>query len=211
MTRMRPVIIALCWCTLGCRGERPNDLTEQLKSSDATARRSAARALGALGTDAAFATPALEAALADEDSEVRRLATFALGQIGPAAQSTLPALAKLLKDQQLSVRLSAAFAAQKIEPANEIYVPVLVQAMQMGEGGVIVSVGRMGPEAAWAVPTLIALLKDGRPGIRRLSAETLGRIGPGARAAEAALQTAARDPDDRVREAAQQAREAIRG
>ena len=208
MTRV--AIVALCLCTLGCHSDPTADLTEQLKSSDVTARRSAARALGELGSQADFAVPGLQAALTDNDSEVRRLSTLALGKIGPAAKPALPALARLLNDKEMSVRLSAAFAAQKIDPANELYVPVLTQAMQMGEGGVIVSVGNMGRDAQWAVPALIALLKDRRPGIRRLSAETLGKIGPGASSAESSLHTALRDPDDRVREAAQQALAAIR-
>ena len=186
------------------------ELAQQLKSADVEARRTAARALGEMGNEAETAIPLLGDAVGDEDAEVRRLASYALGGMGPAARPALPALNKALEDQELSVRLSAAFAVQKIAPETETHVPVLVHAMQMGEGGVIVSVGDMGEKAAWAVPTLVSLLKDRRPGIRRLAAEALGRIGPAESAAEAALRAAARDGDDRVREAAQQALEAIR-
>ena len=122
--------------------------------------------------------PALEKVLGDADRDVRRVACHALGEIGPEAKPTTPKLSELLQDQELSVRLAAAFALQNIDPAGRAYVPVLVQAMRQREGGVIVAVGKMGAEAAWAVPTLAWLLRDPRPGTRRLAAEALGKIGP---------------------------------
>ena len=74
----------------------------------------------------------------------------------------------------------------------------------------IVGVTKEGPRAAWAVPTLTRLLADRRPGIRRLAAEGLGKIGSASESALPALERAARDRDDRVREAATQAIELIR-
>jgi HEAT repeat protein len=63
----------------------------------------------------------------------------------------------------------------------------------------------MGARDAWAVPTLTALLSDGRPSIRALAAKALGGIGPPARDAERALKQCLRDPEASVRKAAQNA------
>lgn len=207
----RVALISIALACAGCRSDPTARVVEQLTSTDVQARRDAARALGKLEPDADLATPALARALTDEDHEVRRLAIFALGEIGPPAQSALPALTAALDDKELPIRLSAALAIQKIDPTQRSHVPVLVEAMRMGEGGVIVSVGQMGENAAWAVPTLISLLKDRRPGVRRLAAEALGKIGPAAENARAPLEAALRDPDDRVRETAEQALAGIRG
>jgi HEAT repeat protein len=64
--------------------------------------------------------------------------------------------------------------------------------MQTGDGGAIVAVGEMGPEAPWAVPALEALARSRDPDIRLLAVQALGQIGPPAREAEATLQLRAR-------------------
>ena len=92
-----------------------------------------------------------------------------------------------------------------------MYVEVLRDAMRLGDGGVIVAVGRLGERAEWAVPTLVLLLADKRPGIRRISAEALQQIGIASEEAEAGLRRAAEhDADDRVRHAAQTALQGLR-
>jgi HEAT repeat protein len=60
-----------------------------------------------------------------------------------------------------------------------------------------------------SVPTFTRLLTDRRPGIRRLAAEGLGKIGGASQTALPALRQALQDRDDRVREAATQAIELI--
>jgi len=190
----------------GCGGHPLTTLTEQLRSDEVQIRRSAARELGQMGPAAAAAVGALQDAVADRDREVRRLSSIALGEVGPPAKAAVPALTAALSDDELSVRLAAAFSLQKLDTHNEAFAPVLIGAMRKGDGGVIVRVGELGAGAGWAVPTLISLLDDQRPGIRRISADALQQIGPLASAAEAALRRAAsQDSDDRVRAAAQQA------
>jgi HEAT repeat protein len=162
-----------------------------------------------LGAAAAAAVPTLIVASHDAEREVRQAACRALGDIGVSDPATLTALRESLDDPESSVQLAAAFALVKLDPEGRAYVPVLERTMRSGEGGTIVAVGQMGPAASWAVPTLIDLLKDRRPGIRRLAAEALGRIGP-TPAAVTALQRAEQDADDRVRAAASEALSKVR-
>lgn len=218
--RSWPVVshLAFCRCLVagvlgllvGCGMNPVADRVRQLKDSDERIRRQAASDLLAMKDQAKPAVGALCEALRDQDREVRRLACRALGQLAPESLDGLDALRETLGDDELPVRIAAAFAIQELAPTEESHTAVLIEAMKMGEGGVIVAVGGYGPEAAWAVPTLMALLQDQRPGIRRITADALRQIGSAAGAAEGALRQAAQsDEDDRVRDAAQEALAAI--
>jgi len=66
----------------------------------------------------------------------------------------------------------------------------------------MLAVGGMGQDAAWAVPTLVTLLSHQQVQIRALAARTLGRIGPPAGNAKAALEKATQDPNATVKKAA---------
>ena len=198
---------ALCG---GCGSDPVAPLVEQLRSTDADARRDAARSLGALGPAAASAVESLEAVVDDESPAVRQAVCRALGEIGESSPSTTAALQGALTDRELSVRLASAFALLRLAPDDLAYVPVLKTAMEQGEGGTIVAVGHMGTDATWALPTLTGLLRDRRPGIRRIAAEAIGRIGPDESARASLRNSAADDPDDRVREAARTALSADR-
>jgi HEAT repeat protein len=70
--------------------------------------------------------------------------------------------------------------------------------------------GRMGPEAREAVPTLLELLQDESVQNRKLAAWTLGSIGQVAVEAIPALLVAVRDTDEGVRKFAREALENIR-
>ena len=69
--------------------------------------------------------------------------------------------------------------------------------------------GRMGPEARAAVPTLLELLHEESVPNRKLAAWTLGYIGHGAAEAIPALLVALRDSDEGVRTMAREALEKI--
>jgi HEAT repeat protein len=69
--------------------------------------------------------------------------------------------------------------------------------------------GRMGPEAREAVPTLLELLQDESIQNRRLAAWTLGYIGQGAVEAIPALLVALRDSNEGVRTMAREALDKI--
>jgi HEAT repeat protein len=189
---------------VGCGAEPPIErLIGELQDEDVHVRRTAARSLGDMGIEAAPAVLALSKAMEDEDRDVRRLALQAISQVGPQSESYLPVLKNSLEDNDLSVRIAAAFAVNRIEPNDVSHQRVLIDAMKLGEGGIIVRVGQLN-SPGWAVPTLIDLLDDRRAGIRRITANALEQIGPAAVTAKPALErVATNDPDERAREAAQ--------
>jgi HEAT repeat protein len=69
--------------------------------------------------------------------------------------------------------------------------------------------GRMGPEAREAVPTLLELLQGASVQNRKLAAWTLGYIGQGAVEEIPALRVALRDSNEGVRKMAREALEKI--
>jgi HEAT repeat protein len=199
-------VVLLCGglLTTGCSSSS-GDLIAQLNDGDPVVRRAAARALGEQPNQSAAAVAALGRATNDPDLEVRENAVDALAQKGSAAKSSASALEQALDDSEVSVRLKAALAIRAIDPANRSYVPVFVESLRAGHGPVFLEVGRMGVEADWAVPTLVALLSDRRATIRALAARTLGTIGVADGSVESALQRSLRDDHPTVRKAAQQA------
>ncbi len=189
----------------GCGdGDRVTQLVAQLRDANVELRIAAAEALGEMGAEASAAVPALGEALRDVHPGVRQAAGRALGRMGDGARPALASLETALDDSELTVQLAAAWALVKLDPGARKYVPVLSATMQAGEGGTILAVGNLGPEAEWAVPILAKLLQDKRAGVRRLAAEALGKIGPQGDAT-AALEQATRDADDQVRAAAESA------
>jgi len=178
----------------------------ELQDEDVQVRRAAAQSLADMGLEAAPAVSALSQAIDDDDREVRRLVLLAISQVGPPALSHLPSIKRALDDNELSVRIAAAFAVGRLDPDDKGHRQILIDAMKAGEGGIIVRVGQLGESAEWAVPTLIELLGDQRPGIRRITADALERIGPVAIAAKPTLiRLVTDDPEESVRDAAQRA------
>ncbi len=112
--------------------------------------------------------------------------------MGPAAESSLPLVRLRLQDGEKNVRLCAAFSIQKIDPADRSFIQVLTAAMLEGDGRTLLDVAALGPNAAWAVPTLIGLLSHESPKVRTLAARALGSIGPAARVARPGLEAALR-------------------
>ena len=186
-------------------------LIQNLDSTNVNQRRDSAYQLGQLGPAASSAVPALVNRTSDSDQEVRRASVRALGEIGTPRQKVLDAIRNALSDKELPVRMAAALAMETLDPESIEPRTVLLEALRLGEGGTIIAVGRRGPNAAWAVPAFTELLKDQRPGVRRLAAEALGKVGTSAVSASMALETLLQDPDDQVREAAQRALVAVKG
>jgi HEAT repeat protein len=142
-------------------------------------RRSAAFALGKMGSDAVDAVPALKRIAGQDPSpKVREAAVFALGEIARESikaagdPQLAPLFVKSLKDDAWPVRRSAAFA-----------------------------LGCLGQDCVAAQEPLEAALRDSYPEVRQNAAWALGRIG---QPAIPKLREALRDTDPFVRRDAAQ-------
>jgi HEAT repeat protein len=189
----------------GCNTDPNAKLLEQLHSAEANERRAAARELGKLPTLEAPVVAALTESVADDDAETRRLACVALRHAAPHGSSSVPALERALADHVPAVTRAAAWAIYKIDPKNTHYQRVILESMRAGDGRTMLEVGALGPDAQWAVPTLIALLGDSSEKVRALAAQTLGRIGPAAAVAKVQLQRLLTDQSPAVQDAAKAA------
>lgn len=155
-------------------------LLRELGSNDPLARERAAAVLGALGSGANAAIPALIGALADPDPYVNGSAADALGRIGEAA---IGPLAAALGDARANVRRCAAIALGKAGAAAAPAVPALAQALLDTSADVrwcaAIALGAVGEGAHGAVPALLGLLRDPDDDVRWGAADALRRIDPG--------------------------------
>jgi HEAT repeat protein len=183
-------------------------LVQALGDREDYVRAAAEEALGRLGPKACSA---LRQGFASPE---RRLACVrALGRIGVPA---LPALRQALGHSDPSVRIAAAGQIAPLSPEDRgRVVLVLAQALanpslkEMKRAAARL-LGRIGHEAAQAVPALVQTLKAEDPHLRFAAAEALGKIGPCAHAACPALAAMKDDPVQWVRPAARQAIQRIK-
>lgn len=128
-------------------------------------RRAALIALETFGPLVKGVVPGVvEAVEKDSDPKIRREAALLLGRMGNDAKSAPPALAQALRhDKSEAVREAAAAALSSF-----------------------------GEEASDHVPALAAALKDKQAGVRAAAAESLYKLGSGARSALPMLLTTAR-------------------
>ena len=90
-------------------------LIRALQDQDVGVRRSAADALGQIGSGAKDAVPALIRALQDQDGDVRSNTAWALGDIGSGAKDAVPDLIQaLLQDEDKSVRVAVVWTLGQI-------------------------------------------------------------------------------------------------
>ncbi|MCE9544569.1 MAG: HEAT repeat domain-containing protein [Planctomycetia bacterium] len=192
-------------------------LTAALKNK--VVRGQAAEILGRIGPPAASAVPALIEALDDDRPEVRREVLFALGAIGPAAKPAVAAARKALKDPEPKVRYSAVWLLGRLGPDAAEALPEL-------EKDVCGQDAYFGNVCAWALfriephnqaridkamPVLISALDGDRPFVQVEAANTLGMIGPQAKAALPALKRLAESHDLDAAKAASDAIKKIGG
>ncbi|MBX9787327.1 MAG: HEAT repeat domain-containing protein [Pirellulales bacterium] len=138
-------------------------LIEQLGGADATERAAAAEALARLETSASEAAVPLVRAAADGDEATHDWAVAALEGVGRPPAGSAAELAKLLADSRPDVAYWAATL-----------------------------LGRLGANAASAVPALAAALKaTSGTSVQERAAWALGKVGPPASAAKTALTKAA--------------------
>jgi len=201
----RCVHVAVLTVVLAGCAPGPADWIQELKSQDVTVRRASAERLAEAAPTSPEVVAALGEATADDDSEVRRLACRGLGR--HRASGAVPKLEERLKDSAKAVRRASAFSLQLLAPDSTGYQQEFIAGMREGDGGLLVMIKGFEPPASWAIPVLLELMKDRRPGIRRLAIEALAEIAPAMEAPRKAFEAARRDPDDRVREAASKALE----
>lgn len=145
-------------------------LVERLSGPDAEARAAAAEALCRAGESASPAATALVAACGDDDDGVREWAAAALEELGPP-------------------------------PAEQIaeLIPLAAASHPLVAYWAVTLLGRGGEAASSAVSTLEACLAPGKAiEVRQRACWALGKIGPAAAAARAALAVAAADSDPRL-------------
>ena len=186
----------------GCGHDPVDAIVARLRDPNAEVRRTATHSLVEHPINDNRVIEELTKNVSDKSSELRYESAEALGKLGPAARSSLPLVILRLQDGDKNVRLRAAFSIHKIDPGDQSFVPVLAGAMREGDGRTLLEVGSLGPDAAWAVPTLSGLLTHESPKVRTLAARALGNIGPAASAAKTALEAARSDSNAGVQKAA---------
>ncbi|MBU0609344.1 MAG: HEAT repeat domain-containing protein [Armatimonadetes bacterium] len=172
-------------------------------------RWTAARVLGLIGPKAKDAVPALAAALPTSEWYAQVEIAWALAQMGPAARDAVPALlATLSKTRNVWVQRAVVAALGEIGPEAREALPALRAASQDPNGFVRVAaaaalyqVGRDGS----GLPLLIEALKDYTIVGPRVAADTLAKLGEGAKPAVPALVDTLKDPAPCARVAAARA------
>jgi HEAT repeat protein len=188
-----------------------DQLVGDLQNREWLKRRRAAHDLGEFEREAMPALAALIETLVDVREEVRRAADRALARIDPSWRTrpqvadAVPTLVRALAgDRAPEVcraagetldRLGVAAGpglAQFIREDDNLYLQILG----------IRALGKLGPDAAPAVTTLIGVLKAQPHALREAAAQALERIGPAALAAVEPLRGLTKDPYEVVSKAA---------
>ena len=183
-----------------------------------------ARALGAIGPNAASAVPALNRLMKeDEDPRARVWAAAALVRITPKDAHSEPALNFLVetlgngKNGPLQEEAADALGETRCETAIAALADAMSRAESTGFGGrrghAAKVLGQIGPEAKAAVPALRrALLDQGDElgfDLRRNAAVALGKIGLAAKPAISDLKRASTSNDEILHDLAVDAIERI--
>jgi HEAT repeat protein len=200
----------------------------QLKDADPKARQEAVFALGVIGAEAEEAVPAVCKLLKDPEPRVRCDAALALLKMYPASRKTAPDLAGVLEDEMPLARINAAIALNRLALEARPAVPALLKALgdkrndQWIPGfqitireALLQALGRATAGSTDGVAVLSEALKDDslpremppetRVNCRAAAARALGEVGPEAREAVPLLKAAAKEPELKLRDAAQAA------
>lgn len=175
--------------------------------------------LGQIGPDAAPAAEALAKLATDSNARVANEAVLALAKIGPAAESAAPALLTALERPECNTPHAIVYALGKIGVKDEATKSAIAAQLSSDDRSLAVlsswALTRMErPNSVTSerlVPVLIKGLEDPSPQTRQVAAEALANLGPWAKDAVTALETASQDQDESVRKAALEALRKIRG
>lgn len=186
-------------------------LCQTLKDEDPRTASGAAQALGNMNYDAIPAIPSLAEAMRGTNIVLCRLAAKALSQIGRPALATL---ITHLRHRDPFVRGEAALSLGWMgSSANDAVEPLIDALRSLRPSGTYMatlsddSTTPVTPISTNTMKSAISAEETSHIHI----AQALGRIGPSAAAAIPKLELAARDPSERVRQAALQAIRSIHG
>ena len=195
---------------------------ENLNSPDRTIRLDAIRAMGQFGASARDATPTLaKIMLEDSEPAFRNEAALALGKM--IVPEAVPALAQALEDPEASVRINACFALSRLRKEARPALQALVKALNAKENDTnaktfhftiqemaALSIGRATAGTPDGVPVLIEALSTASSiPMRRAIARAFGEIGAEARPAVPHLRKLLKDSNRSLKEAAEEALQAI--
>ena len=178
--------------SLAERGEAALPAAEKLKAllADPDVRLVAARALRSIGPQAKGAPDAAAVLLNDGDTYVRMVAAMTLGGLGDQA---VAALRKALRDREPQVIKIAGHALADLGPAATPAVPDLIpmigHELAQVRRAAFAAIEGIGPTAAPATEALVCEFER-QIGHNEYIARAIGAIGPGAKAAVAALEKA---------------------
>jgi HEAT repeat protein len=169
--------------------------------NDEHTRTAATYALGRIGQIPADAEAAVRANVKSDDKVLGTASLWALARVHPEdtqlRREAGEQLIERLKDQDPLVRVAAARALAALPPAPEIMMPLWEKTFQNAdEGTVPFALDAMAALGPAAVPRLTDALKFERA--RVPVARILGRIGPAAAPATAALAKLVADKDERI-------------
>ncbi len=154
-----------------------------LQKATPAIQANAAESLGQFGPAGLVSAPALVEALNNGDENLRIAAAKALGSLGVVSPEVLSALRTASQDDQGAPALRKE-AIKALGGMGVVALLDLIQATGVSEEdtdlAAIEAIGKLGPAAHPALPTLSAILKDGRPSARQEAAKSLGKIGPAA-------------------------------
>ncbi len=184
-------------------------LMHALGDSDPAVRSAAHDALGKIGDPLRDDLADLAQAVKDQNPAVRLFALQTLTRMDLDPKTVTPIFAGVVKDADRGLRLAGVQALGKAGPkAREAALPALLIALRDPDAGVRKAAGEamagLGPPAATDVPALRTALREkgAPPELRAQAANSLGKLGAGAREAVPELAEALASPDVAVRRAA---------
>lgn len=196
---------------VGASADQTEVVAALLGDEDEQVQSWAAAVLRRMKADAQFA---LVAVARDGAPEAAQLAMGLIGELGPSALSAVPVLRERLDDPSALVRSAAAEAIHAITRVEDDVLPVLLQVVAAGDRAArihaIAALGGFEENAGRVVTALRPLLGDADFELARVAAISLGNLGPGAKAAEGALEEAVASSNQALSRAAAMALQMIR-
>jgi HEAT repeat protein len=165
-----------------------------------TARTSACEGINRLSDKRKETLPILIRATKDGDPDIRLCAVQCLGDIRDIQSA--PALRDTLADSDSRVRIAGAFALYRVTKQAEPSVRALCNECTSGDHSsralALRTIGEIGPNAASAIPTVLACLQDKNPRIRLAALNALAAQRASGKEAISSVERLLNDPDPTV-------------